>query len=202
VTWWLRRASRSVLVTLVALMIGLGPSLAIPQPKGIAAASASAWTVYHHDDGHTGDDSTLPEVSTVNTGRVSGAMDAQVYASALVYNGLVYAATLNNSVYAFNQASGALVWQVNLGAPETSGWSCGNVAPQGILVTPVIDVAGGRIYVAALLSTDVYWVFGLDLATGRNQAANPDPKHDRPGDPSHGAVCSIVHTLRLLVRRA
>jgi hypothetical protein len=165
-TWWLKRTRRSVLIALLALVIGLGPSGAVPQPMATRAASAGAWTVYHHDDAHTGYDSTLPQVSTVNAGWVSGAMDAQVYASPLVYNGLVYAATLNNTVYAFNQASGALVWHVNLGAPETSGWACGNVAPQGILGTPIIDVAGGRIYVAALLSTDVYWVFGLNLATG------------------------------------
>src|SRR6266851_3404326 len=98
-TWWLRRTGPSVLLALLALTIGLGPSGVVPQPKAIAAASAGAWTVYHHDDGHTGYDSTLPQVSSVSTGWVSGAMDAQVYASPLVYNGLVYAATLNNSVY-------------------------------------------------------------------------------------------------------
>ena len=165
-TWWLRRTGRSVLLALLALTIGFGPSRVVPQPKATPAASAGAWTVYHHDDGHTGYDSTLPQVSTANTGWVSGAMDAQVYASPLVYNGLVYAATLNNSVYAFNQSTGALAWHVNLGAPETGGWLCGNVSPQGILGTPVIDATAGRIYVVALLSTDVYWVFGLGLTTG------------------------------------
>jgi hypothetical protein len=60
-----------------------------------------------------------------------------------------------------------MVWQNHLGAPVTGGWLCGNVSPQGILGTPVIDVVGGRIYVAALFNSDhLYRVFGLDLLSG------------------------------------
>jgi hypothetical protein len=59
------------------------------------------------------------------------------------------------------------VWSKNVGVPVPAGWLCGNVAPQGILGTPVIDAAGGRIYVATILVNDhLYRVFGLDLATG------------------------------------
>ena len=102
-----------------------------------------AWTVYHRDDGHTGNDPTLPLASTATTGWTSPVLDAEVFAEPLVYGGLVYVATLNNSVYALNQADGTVVWHSLLGAPKVSGWTCGNVAPQGILGTPVIDVAGG-----------------------------------------------------------
>ncbi len=93
-------------------------------------------------------------------------MDAQVYASPLVYGGIVYSATLNNTVYAFNQADGLQIWGTHLTAPTTTGWSCGNVAPMGILATPVIDVGGGRIYVAGLGSDHLYRVYGLNLTTG------------------------------------
>jgi hypothetical protein len=93
-------------------------------------------------------------------------MDAQVYGEPLVYGGIVYVATLNNTVYAFNQADGSTQWSTNLGAPTTSGWQCGNVAPLGILGTPVIDTAAGRIYVAALGSDHAYRVFGLGLVSG------------------------------------
>jgi outer membrane protein assembly factor BamB len=96
-------------------------------------------------------------------------MDAQVYGSPLIYNGIVYAATLNNTVYAFDQATGAAVWNNPLGAPTAGGWTCGNVSPMGILGTPVIDTAGGRIYVAALFADHTYHVIGLSLSTGVKQ---------------------------------
>ncbi len=125
-----------------------------------------AWTVYHHDDGHTGFDSTLPGVTGASTGWTS-ALDGTVYAEPLVYQGIVYAATLNNTVYALNQSDGSVVWSNHIRAPETTGWSCGNVSPQGIIGTPVIDATGGRIYVVTLDTTDdLYRLEGLNLLTG------------------------------------
>ena len=127
-----------------------------------------SWPVYHRDDARTGNDPTLPEVSAVTTGWTSAVLDGEIYASPVVYGGIVYTATLKNTVYALNQIDGTVIWtRTNLGAPETTGWGCGNVSPQGILGTPAIDPGTGRIYVAALLhSDDVYHVFGLNLATG------------------------------------
>src|SRR6266849_6402473 len=100
----------------------------------------------------------------------AAAMDGEVYAEPLIYNGVVYAATLNNTVYAFNQATGAQVWSKNVGAPQTGGWSCGNISRSGILGTPVIDVAANRIYAVAEITgtTPTYHLFGLDLANARN----------------------------------
>src|SRR5947207_9421650 len=72
--------------------------------KSKPIASTGAWTTYHHDNARTGYDSTLPLVQSVSTGWTSGAMDGQVYASPLVFNGIVYAATLNTTVYAFNRS--------------------------------------------------------------------------------------------------
>jgi hypothetical protein len=166
----LRRLSWGLLVVaLVALSTDGSLHITLPALKAAPVASNGAWTEYHRDDGHTGNDPTLPQFSTVSTGWVSSAMDAQVYASPLIYNGLVYSATLNNTVYAFDQATGSLVWSNPLGAPQTTGWGCGNVSPQGILGTPVIDAAGGRIYVAAFFSNDTYHVIGLSLSTGAVQ---------------------------------
>src|SRR5260370_38449023 len=107
-TWWLRRTGRSVSLALLALTIGLGPSGVVPQPKAIAAASAGAWTVYHHDDGHTGYDSTLPQVTPANPGRVSGAMGAQVYAAPAGYTGAASPAALTHTPNAFRRAPGTL----------------------------------------------------------------------------------------------
>ena len=135
-------------------------------PKTAVVPSGS-WPVYHRDDAHTGYDPTQPTVSAVAAGWTSAALDGQVYAEPLVYGGIVYTATLNNTVYALNQADGTVVWQRNVGVPESGGWGCGNVSPQGILGTPAIDPVTGRIYVAAQVQVDdVYRVIGLDLATG------------------------------------
>jgi polyvinyl alcohol dehydrogenase (cytochrome) len=140
------------------------------------AAASGSWTTYHHDNARTGFDSSLPQVQSVSTGWTSAAMDGQVYASPLVYNGVVYSATLNNTVYAFNQSTGVTLWSKNLGAPQASGWNCGNVAPMGILGTPVIDTAANRIYAAAEIggATPTYHLFGLDLAASGNIVLNTD----------------------------
>jgi outer membrane protein assembly factor BamB len=176
----LRRPALAVLVTLVVAVAAANPPSHVPNLKLVSAPNG-AWTVYHRDNAHTGNDPTLPQVTSASTGWNSAALDEQVFASPLVYNGIVYTATLNNTVYALNQSDGTLVWQRNLGAPETGGWGCGTVAPQGILGTPVVDAASGRIYVTALLTdplggtNDLYKVFGLNLATGAIELTTPIP---------------------------
>ncbi len=141
-------------------------------PHGIrmpaaAAAVSGSWTVYHRDNAHTGYDSTQPAAAGATPGWVSPTLDGSVYGDPLVYNGLVYVATLQNTVYALNQSTGAVIWSQNLGAPQTSGWGCGNINPTGILGTGVIDPTGSRIYVVAFLHQYLsYFLFGLDLASG------------------------------------
>jgi polyvinyl alcohol dehydrogenase (cytochrome) len=126
-----------------------------------------SWPVYHHDNAHTGADLTLNSVGGVKPGWTSAVMDDRVFASPLIYGGIVYAATLNNTVYAFNQTDGSLVWSNHLRAPETTGWGCGNVSPQGILGTPVVDPGTGRIFVTTLDTTDDHYrLEGLNLLTG------------------------------------
>ncbi len=167
------RLPRTGLAALLVLAIWIATSSWTPSrvPGSVVAATGS-WTEYHHDDAHTGDDASLPQVTSVSNGWNSSTLDAQVYASPLVYNGIVYAATLNNTVYALRQSDGTELWHRNLGTPETGGWQCGNVSPQGILGTGVIDTNTMRIYVTVLLkdptggTNDVYRVFGLDLASG------------------------------------
>jgi len=139
-----------------------------PVETPIAAASPSgSWTKYHLDSGHTGYDGAQPAAAGATTGWVSPTLDGNVYGEPLVYNGLVYVSTLQNTVYALNQSTGAIVWSRNLGAPQTSGWQCGNINPTGILGTGVIATSSSRIYVVPFLSQfGSYYMFGLDLATG------------------------------------
>lgn len=155
----------AVLSFQAAVQAGASPASA-SAPKTAIVPNGS-WPTYHRDDAHTGYDPTLAQVSSVAVGWTSPLLDEDVYAEPLVYGGLVYTATLNNTVYALNQSDGSIVWQRRVGVPESGGWQCGNVSPQGILGTPVIDPATGRIYVAAQFAVDdVYRLVGLNLSTG------------------------------------
>ncbi len=161
-------------------------------PKG-------SWPVYHHDDAHTGSDPSLPALTGVKAGWTSAAVDAEIYAEPLVYGGIVYLATLNNTVYALNQADGSLVWSNHLRSPEShtpntpGGPQCGNVVPQGILGTPVVDPTTNRIYVVTLSGADdVYRLEGLRLSDGLEQVntpiTTPAPSFDWTIEQQRGAL--------------
>jgi hypothetical protein len=116
---------------------------------------------------------------------VDGFIFAQpLYLSGVTIQGttrnVVYVATMNNSVYAFdadNPSVGAPLWQVNLGPPSTD--TVGSVAFQttlGILSTPVIDPFGGIIYVVAATlqnGTQMYQLHALSITTGQDQLGGP-----------------------------
>jgi putative pyrroloquinoline-quinone binding quinoprotein len=172
--------SASVAVVL-ALVLAPVPALAhapsttptkVSAPRAVVTTNGS-WTRYHHDDAHTGYDSAAPALTSVQPGWVSPVLDGEVFAEPLVFNGIVYAATLNDTVYALNQADGTILWSKNVGAPQTSGWSCSGLVA-GILSTPVIDTVANRIYVAAELAAvgstlPTYHLFGLDLGNLGNK---------------------------------
>ncbi|HEY1456314.1 MAG TPA: PQQ-binding-like beta-propeller repeat protein [Candidatus Dormibacteraeota bacterium] len=151
----------------VATTAAAAQPVARPHVLRTAAVAGGAWTVYHRDDAHTGFDSTQPQASTAAAGWTTVALDGQVYAEPLVSNGIVYAATLSGTVYAINQADGTVAWSKNVGTPSAQpSNTCGNVSPLGILGTPVIDTAAGRIYVSENLDADKAWhVFAIDLTT-------------------------------------
>src|ERR1700680_3993061 len=94
-----------------------------------AVTTNGAWTTYHHDDGHTGYDPAAPAITSVQAGWVSPVLDGEVFAEPLVFNGIVYAATLNDTVYALNQSDGTVLWSKNVGGPQMSGWSCSTLTP-------------------------------------------------------------------------
>ena len=169
----IRKASLLVaILSLLTSCISSSSSSSPFTPSATHLTPNGQWTTYHHDNARTGHD---PLASTARSVHPTPSwhevpLDGQVYAEPLIDQGLVYVATLNNTLYALNQSDGSIVWRTHLGDPVTAGWACGNVAPQGILGTPVIDLSGHRIYAAALLDADhAYSLFGLDLATGAIQ---------------------------------
>ncbi len=174
----MRRAIRiAVIAALVVTFTGAtaahaGPAAA-SKPRTTALVANGSWPTYHHDHAHTGYDPLAPALTTVQTtpGWQLTALDGEVYAEPLINGGMVFAATLNNTIYALNQIDGTQVWSNHLQAPQTSGWVCGNISQAGILGTPAIDTSANRIYAAGLVPANgatppTYHVWGLDAATG------------------------------------
>jgi hypothetical protein len=121
----------------------------------IQFAPASAQTsinviTYHYDNFRTGwnQHETVLTTSNVVAGQFGQvghtALDAQVDAQPLVFNDVVYVATENNTIYAINASTGAIIKSVNLGAPVLRPGTIGSGCAQngrtiGIGSTPVID---------------------------------------------------------------
>jgi hypothetical protein len=88
------------------------------------------------------------------------AVTGNIYAQPLFYeasgakHGLVIVATESNSVYALDAGSGKTVWKAQLPASvPSSQLPCGNINPEGITGTPVIDPDAGVLYLDALIQT-------------------------------------------------
>jgi outer membrane protein assembly factor BamB len=130
---------------------------------------------------------------------VDGKVDAQpLYVSQLAIAGgthdVVYVATENDSVYAFEPQNGATLWHVSLlGAGETPSddRGCDQITPQiGVTSTPVIDLAAGphgAIYVIAMSkdSASNYYqrLHALDITTGAELFNGPvtvNPTYSSP----------------------
>jgi outer membrane protein assembly factor BamB len=95
------------------------------------------------------------------------ALDAAVYAAPIVAQGIVVAATENDSVYGLNPAGG-IRWHRSLGTPARSGdLPCGNIDPSGITGTPVYSSATGAVYVVTEHAGPVrHELAALDIRTG------------------------------------
>ena len=137
---------------------------------------------------------TPANVKPGSFGRIfSLAVDGQIYAQPMylpnltigdgVHN-VIFAATMHNTVYAFDADVPALpLWSVNLGpAVPTSNYTSNtgdyyDIAPEnGILGTPVIDSSTGTLYaVAASLENGSYFyrLHALDVTTGAERFGAP-----------------------------
>jgi len=112
---------------------------------------------------------------------MTAAMDGDVYASPIVAGGLVFVASENDTVYAFDATSGKRRWAHHLGEPvDASTLPCGNIRPvSGITGTPVADAAGRVLYVVAFVRPAQHVLYTLDLATGVSRGQR---RVDPPGE--------------------
>jgi hypothetical protein len=110
-----------------------------------------------------------------------GTISGNVYAQPLYIEGgpngaMVIAVTESNNVYALNAATGAVIWQVNLGQPvPLSALFCGNIDPVGITGTPVVDLTSRSLFLDALINgtTKKHFIYSLNVDTGATNAGWP-----------------------------
>ena len=210
---------RSLLLSVVVL-----PAFPVAQAASAAATSTSpltsgppiSVTTYHYDTLRTGWNRNETLLSALKFPATFGvlqtvALDDQVDAQPLLVPGqmiagglhdVVYVVTENNSVYALDANSGAILLQRNLGTPVPTPLGCGNNGPNvGITSTPVIDLEKGEIFVMAYVngSTPSYQLHALNQTTladamapvtvaatqkltdGRTFAFNATYQRQRPG---------------------
>jgi outer membrane protein assembly factor BamB len=125
---------------------------AVCAPYSAASAAVPAWTTYRHDGARTGlDPDSGSPVAPAQAWQTTPALDGDIYGQPLVYGSRVYVATENDSVYALDAATGAVVWHKSAGVAVPAGnIPCGIIDPTvGITSTPVIDPLTGKIYVVA-----------------------------------------------------
>ena len=167
-----------------------------PNPQGV-----SVWT-QHNDNTRAGwnDRETALTTSNVNVQQFGHVftvpVDDQVYAQPLVVGRLaldgernvVYVATVNNTVYAFDGDDGRVLWQRNYTAPgmraprntDMTGACGGNYQDFsgniGIVGTPVIDTAAHLMYFVARSTTGTTFaqhLHAVDIRTGNEASGSP-----------------------------
>jgi hypothetical protein len=183
------------------------PAATGPAPSATPAAATTPITpvvstdvvTYKNDVQRTGQNTTESVLTTTNVNsstfgllrnlQVDGKVDAQpLYLSKLAVAGAshnaVFVATENDSLYAFDADTGAVLWQVSLiGTGETTSdtHSCSQVTPQiGVTATPVIDRAAGAhgtLFVVAMTkdASGNYHqrLHAVDVTTGAEMTGSP-----------------------------
>ncbi len=130
-----------------------------------AAAGAQSVTTYHNSNTRHGD-YVVPGLTAATAAGMkldpafSATLSGNIYAQPLYWQatgaktGRLIVATENNIVYALNPATGVAIWHTQLAAAAPlSAFPCGNINPEGITGTPVIDQATGTLYLNALSQT-------------------------------------------------
>ena len=131
-----------------------------------ASAPAAAWPVYHQNPERTGLSPTTPAASTLSTAW-SANLDGAVWAEPLVVDGDVIVATEDDSLYALNPQSGAVVWRDHVGTPvPRSDLPCGDIFPLGMTGTPAYDPATNSIFVVAEETGPIHVLYDFNAATG------------------------------------
>ncbi len=186
------RQQKCRIVSPAALAVAL---LVIFAASALPAVGQTSVTTYHNDNYRTGWNQTESvltpaNVSAATFGRLQTVpLDDQVDAQPLVVPGVqitagnyqgthdvVYVATENNSVYAIDVHTGAVLLSPNFGSPVRYPLGCNNNGPNvGVNSTPVIDKNSNTMYVMVYnqLSngSQQYKLHALDLGSLTDKVA-------------------------------
>jgi len=177
------KASRRVVAPVVAALlvavpgvVGSAPGVALAAGGARAcgptdAAGEAPWSEFGGAGTHPQDGVGVTKpAGQLHRKWETSPLDGAVYAEPLVAGGCVYVATEDNSVYAFNAATGAPVWHVHLASPVTAGLACaGDIDPSGITGTPVLDPAHDELWAVVLTYVSgrpAHEVVALNARTG------------------------------------
>src|SRR6266851_3922432 len=191
------------------LRISTAPASAMLFIQGLLSPpniSAENWLTFHYDNARDGANTNEVILTPANVNAnqffklFTYAVDAEVYAEPLYMSNVaiagqgthnvVFVATENNSVYAFDADSnaglnGGLLWQTNLGIAATSTqfgvrYHHNVLNPLiGITGTPVIDPGSGTLYVdvfsgsAANTTNCLHRIHALKINDGTEQPYSP-----------------------------
>jgi hypothetical protein len=110
----------------------------------------------------------------------NGTISGNVYAQPLYIEGgpngpMIIAVTESNNVYALDATTGLVIWQRNIGTPAPTGACPGNISPNGITGTPVVDLASRSLFFDAVIngSPVKHFIFSLNVDTGVTKAGWP-----------------------------
>ncbi len=167
------------------------PSSASPSPS--TTPTGTDWPTYHGNNSRDGNATTLAPLSTLSTAWTA-ALDGAVYGQPLVVGSRVFAATENDTVYALNPSTGAVLWSTHVGSPEPlSDLPCGNIDPLGITSTMVYDPATNRVFALAETTGGAHTLFGVNANTGTIEvrAAAEPPLGDPKAHQQRGALTLV-----------
>ncbi len=226
-----RLAARRTLLlpfTLLALLAACSdsgvPATGTTAPRFIPKPNSQSVSVLtqHNDNGRAGWNANETALTTGNVnGRQFGYLftlpvDDQVYAQPLVVghvaigggmHNVVYVATVNNTLYAFDGDDGTLYWQKSLTAagmrpPRNTDMTgaCGGAYQDfsgniGIVGTPVIDSASGTLYVVARSTTGFQYaqhLHAVSITDGRELAGSPTAITATASGFGDGSVAGVI----------
>jgi outer membrane protein assembly factor BamB len=194
------RIAALLLVAALTATCGGGGMSSTTSPASTMPTQPTDVTTYKNDVSRSGQNITESVLTLANVNSTSfgllrflstdGKVDAQpLYLSGLSVQGarhdVVFVATENDSVYAFDADSGAKLWQVSLLASTESASNsvggCSQITPQiGVTSTPVIDRsagAHGTLFVVAMSvsASAIYHqrLHALDVTSGAELLNGP-----------------------------
>ena len=192
-----------LLLLLATLLTGCSAKSSSPVLNGPPPGPPSSTDVvtYHYDNQRTGGNlkETTLTTSNVNSATfgkvgefaVDGQIDGQtLFLSQLAIPGqgnkdVLYLATENATVYAVDAqsisgSSATILWKTSVlasGESPATSLPCGNISPNGITATPVIDRARNAVYVEAMSQNSagniIHRLHALDLTNGSELFGGP-----------------------------